>query len=119
MAMGDGVKSNAKEMPTPPNANIRLEASMGTCPAAALRSEVRLMPHSDSTGERAVVWTYFLGVTLVGSGSREMRNGKEKEKRGRSRSFAPSETPVCRRKTGAVFAFIRYINPGRYEKFRK
>jgi hypothetical protein len=56
---------------------------------------------------------------LLARGSREARKGEEKEKRGRSRSFAPSETPVCRRKTGAVFAFIRYINPGRYEKFRK
>jgi hypothetical protein len=77
------------------------------------------MPHSDSTGERAVVWAYFLAVTLVGREAREARKGKEKEKRGRSRSFAPSETPVCRRKTGAVFAFIRYINPRRREKFRK
>ena len=77
------------------------------------------MPHSDSTGERAVVWTYFPAVILIGSKARKVRNGEEKEKRGRSRSFAPSETPVCRRKTGAVFAFIRYMNPGRSEKFRK
>jgi hypothetical protein len=77
------------------------------------------MPHSDSTGERAVVWTYFLAVTLVGSGSSEVRNGKEKEKRGRSRSFAPSETPVCRRKTGAAFTLIKNENPERREKLRK
>ena len=77
------------------------------------------MPHSDSTGERAVVWTYFLAVSLVGSEARETQNSEEKEKRGRSGSFAPSETPVRRRKTGGVFVFIKCINPGRHEKFRK
>lgn len=37
-AMGDGIEISAKANPTPPNANIRREVSIGTSSAAAPQS---------------------------------------------------------------------------------
>jgi len=97
-------QESAKAMPTPPNANIRLKASMGPISSRA-PIKVRLCRILIYRGTSGCM-DLFPGSFSCRREARETQNSEEKEKRGRSRSFAPSETPVRRRKTGESLSFI-------------